>query len=273
MTQKNLKKFPEENLCFQKKKILVFALLSKNRWHPGWGSTRSGAPKLAPYKYHPAMGVVHLFTENYPSQCQNQIRKKINVLGVIFDQKLQWTDRVAYCISKSSKALCAIRLISKFFNTTELLQLITSNFYSILYYNSEIWHLSSLKRDLKQKLLSSSAKAIKICAKFNTSEISFIEIHKMYKRATPDNFLLYKHALALYKNFWSNDLTMEFVALNFNSIIRQTHFVALSNNKRKVGLNALANRFRQLNNRIPFVQLNKSLESYKVFCKKEFIVF
>ena len=97
----------------------------------------------------------------------------------------------------------------------------------------------------------------------------------MYKRATPDDFLLYKHALALYKMFWSNDLTIEFMALNFKSIIttRQTHFVALSNNKRKVGLNALANRFRQLYNRIPFVQLNKGLESYKVFCKKEFIVF
>ena len=41
----------------------------------------------------------------------------------------------------------------KYFNTTELLQLITSNFYSILYYNSEIWHLPSLKGNLKGKLL------------------------------------------------------------------------------------------------------------------------
>ena len=200
---------------------------------------------------------------------------RINVLGVIFDQKLQWTDHVSYCISKSSKALCAIRLIRKFFSTTELLQLITSNFYSILYYNSEIWHLSSLKRVLKRKLLSSSAKAIKICVKFDTSEISFIDIHKMYERATPNDFLLYKHALALYRLFWSSDLSMEFVALNFNSIVttRQAHFVALSNNKRKVGLNALANRFRQLNNRIPFIQLNKGLDSYKVFCKKFLLFF
>ena len=198
---------------------------------------------------------------------------KINVLGVIFDQKLQWSDHISHCIKKSSKALCAIRLISKFFNTQELLQLITSNFYSILYYNSEIWHLPSLKRVLKQKLLSSSAKAIKICAKFDTGDISFINIHKMYKRASPDNFLLYKHALALYKLFWSRDLSMEFIALNFNSIItsRQVNFIELTDNKRKVGINALANRFRQLNNRIPLSQFNKSIESYKIFCKKEFL--
>ena len=145
--------------------------------------------------------------------------------------------------------------------------------YSILYYNSEIWHLPSLKRVLKQILLSSSAKAIKICAKFDTGDISFINIHKMYKRASPDNFLLYKHALALYKLFWSSDLSMEFIALNFNSIItsRQVNFIALTDNKRKVGINALANRFRQLNNRIPLSQFNKSIESYKIFCKKEFL--
>ena len=121
-------------------------------------------------------------------------QKKINVLGVIFDQKLQWSDHVAHCISESNKALCAIRLISKFFNTTELLQLITSNFYSILYYNSEIWHLPTLKGILKQKLLSSSARAIKVCVKFNVNDVSFARIHEIYKRSTPENYLLYKQA-------------------------------------------------------------------------------
>ena len=42
--------------------------------------------------------------------------RKINVLGVIFDQKLQWSDHVAHCIQKSRKALTAIRLIKIFFH-------------------------------------------------------------------------------------------------------------------------------------------------------------
>ena len=66
---------------------------------------------------------------------------KINVLGVILDQKLQWGDHVSHCVSKTNKALIAIRLLAIFFTNKELSQLITSNFYSILYYNSEIWHL------------------------------------------------------------------------------------------------------------------------------------
>ena len=61
-------------------------------------------------------------------------RKSINVLGSISDQKLQWSDHIAHCILKSSKALTAIRQIKRFFTTKELLQLITSTFYSVLYY-------------------------------------------------------------------------------------------------------------------------------------------
>ena len=38
-------------------------------------------------------------------------KKNINVFGVIFDQKLQWSDQVAQCIAKSNKALTAIRMI------------------------------------------------------------------------------------------------------------------------------------------------------------------
>ena len=198
---------------------------------------------------------------------------KINVLGVIFDQKLQWSDHIAHCIAKSNKALSAIRLIKKYFNTSELLQLITANFYSILYYNSEIWHLPSLKTNLKGKLLSSSAKAIKLCVRYDTSSISFVSIHEINRRSTPENFLLYKHALALYKLYWSDEPTIEFCALNYNSILtsRQTNFITSKDNKRRVGLNALANRFYSLNNRIPLMQLNKSLNSYKIFCKNEFL--
>ena len=87
----------------------------------------------------------------------------MNVLGVIFDTKLQWAPQVNQSFKKSASALNAIRLIKRFFNTTELVQLVTSNFYSILFYNSEVWHLPSLKNTLKQSLLSASAKALKLC--------------------------------------------------------------------------------------------------------------
>ena len=54
--------------------------------------------------------------------------KSINILGVIFDSKLQWSEHISHSIKRSMKALNAIRLIRKFFTKRELLSLITSNF-------------------------------------------------------------------------------------------------------------------------------------------------
>ena len=136
-----------------------------------------------------------------------------------------------------------------------------------------IYDYKYVKTNLKGKLLSSSAKAIKLCVRYDTSSISFICIHEINQRSTPEKYLLYKHALALYKLYWSDEPTNEFCALNYNSILtsRQTNFITTKDNKRRVGLNALANRFYPLNNRIPLMKLNKSLNSYKIFCKNEFL--
>ena len=42
-------------------------------------------------------------------------KKNINVLGVIFDQKMQWSDHIAYTVLKSNKAFNAVRLLKRHF--------------------------------------------------------------------------------------------------------------------------------------------------------------
>ena len=92
----------------------------------------------------------------------------------------------------------------------------------------------------------------------------------MFNRATPENYLKYKHALALHKLFWTTESSIEFVILNLNTVLtsRQTKFQLNKSNKRKVGLNALANRLHILNNRIPLLELNKALTHISCFVKK-----
>ena len=143
----------------------------------------------------------------------------------------------------------------------------------IIYYNSEIWHLQALKSNLKQKLLSASANAIKACIKNCTNDISFIDLHNAYKRATPVIFLLYKHTITLFKLINDLTFTTEWVTINFNQILtlRQTKFLATKANKRKVGLNTLAIRVYKLNNRIPLEWFNMSFDTFKVHSKKEFV--
>ena len=70
---------------------------------------------------------------------QVRTKKNINVLGVMFDSKLQWSDQVSQAINKSRRALHGIKLIKKYLTKEETKMLLTPNFYSVLYYNCEIW--------------------------------------------------------------------------------------------------------------------------------------
>ena len=84
----------------------------------------------------------------------------MNVLSVTFDSRMQWTEQVATSVKKANKSLLAIKLISKYFNENQIKSLLTSNFKSVLYYNSEIWDLKKLAPYLKNLLLSTSSKAM-----------------------------------------------------------------------------------------------------------------
>ena len=108
-------------------------------------------------------------------------------------------DHIASACNKATKSINAVRLKKRFFTKAELLQLITANVFSVLYYNSEIWHIPSLKHELKQKLISISAKAIKTCMYYPDSMISFENIHKMNNRAMPEAIMKYKISIQLHK--------------------------------------------------------------------------
>ena len=66
-------------------------------------------------------------------------KHEMNVLGVMFDSKLNWNAHVALAVSKARKSLFALRLLRKFFSDQEMHLLLDSNFYSVLYYNSVLW--------------------------------------------------------------------------------------------------------------------------------------
>jgi hypothetical protein len=100
-------------------------------------------------------------------------------------------------IMKANRALCTIRLIKEYFKKEELFTLLTANFYSILYYNPEIWHLLTLNQHSKHLLLPTSAKALTLCIKSQPVMYSYSDIHTLTKRATQPQIQIYKHAILL----------------------------------------------------------------------------
>ena len=202
-------------------------------------------------------------------------KKEINVLGVTFDAKLQWSNHVNNIIQRSTRSLNAIKLLRKYFNRTELLQLLTSNFYSILYYNAEIWLSDSLSYQLKKQLLSASGRALRVAMHYPDPMISFIQLHRTSCRATPDMMGKYKLALQLYKTFNNRFPEKDWLDLNFEqtNARRQTEFNILRSNRLQVGMNTFANKFHELNGTIPLEWLNKSVTSFKILCKLKFLTF
>ena len=145
-------------------------------------------------------------------------------------------------------------------------QFVTSYFYSVLYYNSEIWHIPSLNHYSKQQLLSVSALALKICTPGITERISFNELHKLNKRATPNQLQLYKHSLLLYRVLNHREPSNDWLMLNFNQTLtsRQSTFRTICSNNFKVGNNLLCNCLNILNNKVNLNWLNMLFNSYKV---------
>ena len=129
---------------------------------------------------------------------------------------------------------------------------------------------SKPKNTLKQKLLSVSAKALKISMHYLDPMISFANIHVMNQRATPESMLLYRLSIQLFKLYNINTHSLEWVSLNWNQILtsRQSKFEILKTNVKKVGLNILVNRLSGLNSKIPLDWLNGSLDSFKVKAEK-----
>ena len=197
-------------------------------------------------------------------------KQQMNVLGVDFDSRLQWNEHVARIIKKTESALHCIRQIKYFFTPSELLQIVTSNVYSILYYNSEIWNLPTLHRETKQKLLAISASALKICTPSYHDRMSYIELHTINNRATPAQMCLYKQSLTLYKLIATRIPKLDWIDLNFQQSFneRDPNFRFYSTNNYRVGGNNICNRMSILNGKLPLSSVDMSLDSFKILCKQ-----
>ena len=199
-------------------------------------------------------------------------KNHMNVLGVAFDSKLNWQKHIQNAITKAKKNLHAIKLIRKHFTKKEILQLITSNYYSILYYNSEIWHIPSLSYQSKRYMLSASATPLKLCTKYDEN-VSFATLHNIHNRATPEKMIKYKMALQLHKIYNDDTMSFEwqqmFFVQNFNERNQIAKFIDLS--RYKIGKNLITNRLNIINNKIPLNWLNLSHTTYKLKCKELFL--
>ena len=201
---------------------------------------------------------------------QVQSKPYIKVLGTTFDSKLNWFTHVNQTLQKCRKTLQAVKLISKFFTVDERLNIITSLFYSQLYYASEVWLLPSLSFTLKNKLLSISTTALRIVANDQCRVFNSNDLHIMFKRFTPTQWRVYCNLLCLYRiiNFSIPEQIWIELQINALPLSRANKILFPPKNKIKVGLNSFTNRISYCSTLITNDNLNLSYNSFKILAKQ-----
>ena len=108
-----------------------------------------------------------------------------------------------------------------------------------------------------------------------TQNISNVDLHKLHKRALPNNFCTYRHCLLLFKLINNKITKRDWLNLNFQMLntSRQIHFEIRNCSVYKVGNNILSNRLTCLNRKIPLDFLNLPFETYKIKCKNLFLLW
>ena len=197
-------------------------------------------------------------------------KKEIIILGVIFDSKLSWHGHISNTILKCKKTLQAVKLISKNFTIDEKINLITSLFYSRLYYGAEVWLIPSLKSNLKKKLLNISTQALRIAVEDVYSTFSAIELHVMLNRFTPKQMSNYLSLLNIYRCINNKIPELLWIDLQFKffPLTRTNKFILAPTNRIKVGANSLSNRLSYASTLITNDDLNKEYKSFKVLAKR-----
>ena len=152
--------------------------------------------------------------------------------------------------------------------------LLDSYFYSILYYNSEIWLTPAVNSVMKQALLSISAHALRSCLNVNY-DLSFENLHKQSKKCTPKQIMYYKTSLRLHKVLNDTDpiLKTETVHLLEQTVCsrRQLTFELYRTNKSRIGMNTAANKFYHINKLIALDTFNLGFVHYKKLMKIQFM--
>ena len=164
-------------------------------------------------------------------------------------------------------------MIKKYFTNDEIKILLNSYYFSVLYYNSEIWLSPFLHTGPKQQLLSASSNAIRSCLKNPTRYISFENLHKQFKKSTPDQIALYKISLLLFKVF--NNIVQGKDWIDFNNQIictgRQTTFDLHKASNYKIENNILCNKLTCVTRLIQLDFFNLNFPTYKYKMKNIFL--
>ena len=197
----------------------------------------------------------------------------MKVLGVLFDSKLNWFPHIMNNLNSCRSVLNGLRIIRKHFTSDEFLLIVNAFFYSKLYYASQIWLIPSLSGWLRGKIYSLSGHALRLVADDEFAFFSFKELHNMFNRANPSNYVMYSNACLLYSIITNQkpDCTWTDLQEKFYVNNRTNRFNFTKTNHTRAGLNCFSNRLENVTKQLLFSDFNLNKNTFKLKAKNIFL--
>jgi hypothetical protein len=202
--------------------------------------------------------------------------KSIKALGVIVTDTLDWTDHVDQVIDRTSHTIRRIRFLSKWLTKDELLQLVTSQYFGIVYYASPVW-MGSLKATNWRRLNTSHYRAIRSALKDFRKRKKRSELDEESKRATPLEWSKYCIASTVIKLYNRSDTRIGELLRTSAYVNDRLPYKAkfLDTSRMKIGRQSLPSRIGPLFANISFNWIDPLISDdfLRQHLKKEFIKF
>ena len=204
--------------------------------------------------------------EELELECGDHVLKSastMNVLGILFDRNLNWEPHLGKAISGCQRLKPALRCLKSKLNRKEILQVITSHYYSRLYYGSEVWY-HSLSKINRNRISPVHYYPLRLaCNNFNKLT-SRLTLNNLTSRAPPGELNDYKIAKLMISIISNVDPFTLFHELLSHAVLERRrpnnpHFLDMS--RVRIGKQSLANRLGIISRKIKFKWLNINMSA------------
>ncbi len=177
--------------------------------------------------------------------------KNIKALGILLSADLTWYSNLDYSLTRSRHMVHRLKYLRKWLTLQEMVKLVSSQYFSIIYYNAPFW-IGSLDAVSWRKLNSAHYRALRVVLSDFRSQLSRVEIDSMMKRAAPFEWANYSIASSV---IWLHNSSDSCIANELRSAAyvndrlpyRARFFDA---SKLKIGRQALKSRISNIFKRI-----------------------
>jgi hypothetical protein len=179
---------------------------------------------------------------------------QLKVLGIVFDHRLNWERQVQKCISGCQSMKPALRRLKTKLHHKEFKQVISSHYFSRLYYASEMW-FQCCSSKLKKRISTVHYYALRLLVNDYKCKLSRPTIDSKTERASPSelkDFRLAKTLISIVNNVMPFTLYQELLSHLVIERRNEKRPRFIDHSRLKIGRQSFPNRVSLISRRISF---------------------